>query len=93
MHLVSAIHLACSRDMSGVRAKRYETHMKTYIKELIDCHPHATRVCNQHMSLHLPMFLDLFGPIYSWWAFVFERLIGRLQRLPSNNKFGEQICI
>jgi hypothetical protein len=91
MHLVSAIHLACSRDMSEERVKQYDSHMKSYIAELVECHPHASRVCNQHMSLHLPMFLVLFGPVYSWWAFVFERLIGRLQRLPSNNKFGDYI--
>jgi hypothetical protein len=35
------------------------------------------------------MFLELYGSVYSWWTFVYEQLIGRLQRLRSNNKFGK----
>jgi hypothetical protein len=93
MHLVSAIILACYRDTTKLRTQKYGIHVKTYLDELQDIYPHATRVCNQHMSLHLPLFLGLFGPVYSWWSFVFERLIGRLQRLPSNNKFGRpRLC-
>jgi hypothetical protein len=88
MHLVSAVLLACHRDMTKARIDRYTKYMTTYLAELNNHHPEANQVCNQHMSLHLPMFLLLFGPVYSWWAFVFERLIGRLQKLPSNNKFG-----
>ncbi|PIL27307.1 hypothetical protein GSI_10454 [Ganoderma sinense ZZ0214-1] len=41
-----------------------------------------------HMAFHIYDFLELFGPVHSWWAFPFERLIGQLQRLPTNHKFG-----
>ena len=37
---------------------------------------------------HIYEFLDLWGPVYHWWCFPFERLIGSLQRLPTNNLFG-----
>ena len=88
MRLVSAIQLALYRHTTSERAEKFAIHMKHYLDDLQVLHPDASRVCNQHMSLHLPMFLKLFGPAYSWWSFVFERLIGRLQRLPSNNTFG-----
>jgi hypothetical protein len=89
MHLTSAITLACYRHITEKQIESYKEHMVTYLETLQDFYPHARRLCNQHMSLHLPMFMRSFGPVYSWWAFVYERLIGRLQCLPSNNKFGE----
>jgi hypothetical protein len=41
------------------------------------------------MSLHIPEFLLLFGPVHSWWTFPFERMIGSIQRMPSNGKIGK----
>jgi hypothetical protein len=40
------------------------------------------------MALHVWDYLQLFGPVRSWWCFPYERLIGQLQRLPSNHIFG-----
>ena len=44
---------------------------------------------NQHVAFHIYDFLLLFGPVVSWWSFPFERIIGELQRMPSNHKIGE----
>ena len=41
------------------------------------------------MVLHIYDFLRLFGPVHSWWCFPFEWLIGQLQWLPTNHRFGE----
>ena len=41
------------------------------------------------MACHIYDYLKLFGPVQSWWCFPFECLIGHLQRLPLNDKFGE----
>ena len=42
-------------------------------------------VSNDHLSLHLPPFLEDFGPVHGWWAFAFERYNGVLGRLNKNN--------
>ena len=64
-------------------------YLRAYLSQLTDIHKSAKRVGNQHMSLHLSAYMKLFGPVYSWWTYPFERLIGRLQQVPTNNKFGE----
>ncbi|KAF8867824.1 hypothetical protein BD779DRAFT_1615764 [Infundibulicybe gibba] len=67
----------------------YHKYMISYIEDLSDTHPDVTKRTNHHMALHIYNFLLLFGPVHSWWCFPFERLIGILQRLPTNNKFGK----
>jgi len=88
MLLVSAISLACMRTMTHMRATAYLNCMTQYMKDLVIIHPNINYRPNHHMSLHLPHFLRLFGPVRSWWCFPFERLIGQIQRLLSNHKFG-----
>ncbi|KAH8795253.1 hypothetical protein DL96DRAFT_1480833 [Flagelloscypha sp. PMI_526] len=43
---------------------------------------------NIHISFHLADFLLLFGPLFHWWAFPFERLIGTIQRINTNHQIG-----
>jgi hypothetical protein len=49
---------------------------------------HITAWPNGHMGLHIYDFLLLFGPVYSWWCFSFECLLGMLQCILNNHKFG-----
>jgi hypothetical protein len=88
MLLVSAISLACMRTMTQTRASAYMDCMTGYLKDLVIIHPETNYRPNHHMSMHLPYFLRLFGPVRSWWCFPFERLIGQIQRLLSNHKIG-----
>jgi hypothetical protein len=88
MALVSAIHIACLRSMTTDRADAYRTYIVEWIRDLQVIHPHAHHRTNGHMALHVWDYLQLFGPVRSWWCFPYERLIGQLQRLPSNHIFG-----
>ena len=89
MALVSAVTLACSRTTSQAHATAYRDYIVIYIRELQNLHPEATRRTNQHMAMHIYDFLQLFGPVHSWWCFPFERLIGQLQRMTNNHKYGK----
>ncbi|KAF8809397.1 hypothetical protein BYT27DRAFT_7254534 [Phlegmacium glaucopus] len=60
----------------------YFTGLKTLFPEY-GFHP------NHHLALHLHQYLLLFGPVHAWWTFPFERMIGMLQRIPTNGKIGE----
>ncbi|KAJ7202405.1 hypothetical protein GGX14DRAFT_370407 [Mycena pura] len=40
------------------------------------------------MAFHIYDFLLLFGPIISWWTFPFERVIGFLQKINTNDHIG-----
>ena len=88
MSLVQAITLTCYRMTSNDRADRLQQHLKTYLTDLRKLYPSEKARTNQHVSLHLPAFLRLYGPVHSWWTYPFERLIGLLQQLPTNNVFG-----
>ncbi|KIM72552.1 hypothetical protein PILCRDRAFT_81778 [Piloderma croceum F 1598] len=62
--------------------------MTRYIHDFLDIYVDIKPRPNIHMAMHIPHFLRLFGPVRSWWCFPFERLIGQIQRLLSNHKFG-----
>jgi hypothetical protein len=90
MALFSAVRLVCMRIMTRSRMMSYRDYMATYIRDLREIHPHILEHRTiHHMSLHIYDFLELFGPVRSWWCFPFERLIGMLQRQLHNHKFGE----
>ncbi|KAG2745383.1 hypothetical protein P692DRAFT_20743929, partial [Suillus brevipes Sb2] len=89
MSLVSAVHIACLRFMTVARAQAYRRYIVAWIRDLQVLHPHAPHRTNGHMALHVWEYLQLFGPVRSWWCFPYERLIGQLQRLPINHIFGK----
>jgi hypothetical protein len=88
MLLVSAVHIACKRTLTREDATAYRTYMVEYLNLLRELLPGASLRDNDHMAMHIYDFLLLFGPVRSWWCFPFERLIGKLQRIPHNHKFG-----
>jgi nitrate reductase gamma subunit len=89
MSLVSAIILACMRTTTRDRAEAYRICVATWVQGLKRHYPHIDDRTNNHMAFHIYDFLLLFGPVHSWWCFPFERLIGKLQRLPTNHKYGK----
>jgi hypothetical protein len=91
MALFSATRLACLRTMTHARREAYRTCMIRYIQTLSsELYGEENLIRpNHHMALHIYDFLKLFGPVRGWWCFPFERLIGLLQRLPINHKFGD----
>jgi hypothetical protein len=91
MELVCAVYLACARTMTARRANAYCSYISGYVGKLKEIHPTFALRPNHHASFHLYDFLLLFGPAHSWWCFPFERLIGILQRLPVNHKFGQSL--
>jgi hypothetical protein len=89
MLLVAVVSLACRRAINKTRADEFLQNLTKYIEGLKALHPNLPYVPNHHAAFHIYDFLLLFGPVRSWWCFPFERLIGHLQRLPSNHKFGK----
>jgi hypothetical protein len=86
--LLSAVSIATSRVTSERHADLYLQHMQVYLTGLKEFFPDFKFVPNQHMALHLQDYMLLYGPVHSWWAFPFERMIGTLQRILTNYKEG-----
>lgn len=91
MELVSAVHIACARTMTARRAQSYRSYIVSYVGKLKEVHSTSSLRPNHHAAFHIYDYLLLFGPAHSWWCFPFERLIGILQRLPVNHKFGRSL--
>ena len=91
MILVSAIVVVCKRSTSQLRMTQYRDYIQKWAHGLPELYPKVPPRVNTHMAFHIYDFLILFGPVYSWWCFPFERLIGQLQRMPQNHKFGQYL--
>lgn len=87
MSLVSLVTLACKHTTSKDRARKYREHLRNYIEGLKTLFP-GFLLPYHHALFHLADFFELFGPIRGWWCFPFERLIGDLQDIPHNHKYG-----
>lgn len=86
--LISATVIASSRTTSMTKADLYLEHMRSYILGIKELFPSYHFRPNHHMALHLHKYIVLFGPVHAWWTFPFERIIGMLQRIPTNDKIG-----
>ena len=89
MLLVLVISLVCMHTMTEARSKSYLDYMTQYISTLPNLHPNAHLKPNHHMSMHVPLFLWLYGPVRSWLCFPYKQLIGQIQWLLSNHKTGQ----
>ncbi|KAJ3963308.1 hypothetical protein EV361DRAFT_813494, partial [Lentinula raphanica] len=68
--------------------------MTTWTKNLRKLFPHVREGIprpNVHAAGHIYDFLLLFGPVLSWWCFPFERLIGVLQKINTNDHKGGEM--
>ncbi|KAG2046250.1 hypothetical protein BDR06DRAFT_977615 [Suillus hirtellus] len=90
MALISAVHIVCLQSMMMARAAAYHGYIVNWVRDLQTLLPHAPHHTNGHMALHVWDYLQLFGPMQSWWCFPYEHLIGQLQRLPSNYIFDHK---
>ena len=87
--LATAIQWATSYLTSPLHAAQYMKCMVEYLNILKGLYPNMAWRPNHHASLHIGSFLLLFGPMHGWWMFVFERVIGLLQKTNTNFKLGE----
>lgn len=87
MALVSLVTTACKHSMTQLRMDSYRENTRHYLDTLKKVYP-GFIIPSHHMIFHIYDFLERFGPIRAWWCFPFERLIGRLQKLPHNHKQG-----
>ena len=89
MFLATAIRWGTSYRTSAEHAQKCRENMQAYLQSLIDLYPDMELRPSHHASLHIPELLIQFGPVQGWWMFPFERVIGQLQKIKTNNKFGE----
>jgi hypothetical protein len=89
MHLVVALQIASMRAISDEDIECYTHHYKKYLEGFVQLYKEVPVHPNNHMCLHLGIFLRLFGPVHSWRSWVFERYNYLLQNITTNSRFGK----
>ncbi|RXW16345.1 hypothetical protein EST38_g9511 [Candolleomyces aberdarensis] len=51
----------------------------------------ASLSINHHLSMHFVNMIKLFGPVYGWWLFAFERFNGMLEKVNINGHNGGEL--
>jgi len=92
LSLLSAIAIATSRTTTNDHAEAFHSHLLDYLNGLKELFPDYEFHPNHHMALHLSEYIKFYGPVHSWWTFLFERIIGMLQRISTNYKEGKFIA-
>ncbi|KAG7093911.1 hypothetical protein E1B28_007547 [Marasmius oreades] len=77
--------------MTQSRAQAYRDCLDSWINDLRSIYPHVREGVPRtivHAAGHIFQFLVSYGPVNSWWCFPYERLIGSLQKINTNNHIG-----
>lgn len=86
LQLCAGVRILASRTISMAQAKSGQEFFMQYCRSLKKLNIHTT--INHHLSMHYLKFIKLFGPIYGWWLFAFERFNGMLEKVKHNGHDG-----
>ncbi|KAG8800522.1 hypothetical protein FRC16_002711 [Serendipita sp. 398] len=89
LSLAIVVHISTAPSFSKAGVQLYQDAIQFYLQIMKQLHPESSLVINHHLSLHLPFFMGLHGPCREYWAFPFERLIGKLQKISHNSSIDD----
>ncbi|KAG2126265.1 uncharacterized protein EDB93DRAFT_1257640 [Suillus bovinus] len=80
--LCVGVHLLATQSISMSQAQLGQSFLSQYCLRCLNLKIHL--MINHHASMHIADMIKLFGPVYSWWLFAFERFNGMLERVNHN---------
>ena len=86
LKLCAGVRILASRMISMAQARIGQDFLQQYCSALKLLGIHTT--INHHLSMHYLKFIKLFGPVYGWWLFAFERFNGMLEKVKHNGHDG-----
>ncbi|KAF6750134.1 hypothetical protein DFP72DRAFT_758290, partial [Ephemerocybe angulata] len=89
LDLVIAVEVASMLVTSKTHIHLYRKHINSYLTNLKTLYKDATIAPNHHVALHIPDFLEIFGPSQHWRGYLAERINYTLQKINTNKRFGE----
>ncbi|KII86134.1 hypothetical protein PLICRDRAFT_115269 [Plicaturopsis crispa FD-325 SS-3] len=84
--LCAGVRILASRQISMAQARVGQDFLSQYCRSLKLLGISTT--INHHLAMHYLKFIKLFGPIYAWWLFAFERFNGMLEKVKHNGHDG-----
>jgi hypothetical protein len=86
LQMCAGVRILASRAISMARGQVGQDFLDQYCLALKRLGIHTT--INHHLSHHYLKFIKLFGPVYGWWLFAFERFNGMLEKVKLNGHDG-----
>ncbi|RXW11245.1 hypothetical protein EST38_g14610 [Candolleomyces aberdarensis] len=66
-----------------------QAYLAQYCRRMVGLNAHLS--INHHLAMHFAVMIKLFGPVYGWWLFAFERFNGMLERVNINGHDGGEL--
>ncbi|KAF6764943.1 hypothetical protein DFP72DRAFT_986014 [Ephemerocybe angulata] len=89
LYLCAGVRLLSIKAILMAQAAKGQTYLRLYCLELLTLGVLLT--INHHLAMHFAMMIKLFGPVYAWWLFAFERFNGMLEWVNHNGHNGGRI--
>lgn len=90
MQLVCASIVMTKDSLDSSQRDLYRNCLRRHVDGLKENFP-GFILPSHHLAFHIYDFMDSFSTVRNWWAFPYENLIGRLQRIPTNHKSGKSM--
>ncbi|KAF8803058.1 hypothetical protein BYT27DRAFT_7110771 [Phlegmacium glaucopus] len=87
--LCAGVRLLATRTITLHQARMGQEFLAQFSRALLALG--VPLVINHHLSLHFYDMIRLFGPIYAWWLFAFERFNGMMEKVKHNGHDGGQM--
>ncbi|KZT29817.1 hypothetical protein NEOLEDRAFT_1055472 [Neolentinus lepideus HHB14362 ss-1] len=89
LKLCAAVRIFASRTISMSQARLAQDFLVQYCRHQLQLG--VPLMINHHLSMHLLEMVKLFGPVYGWWLFAFERLNGMFEKVNHNGHDGGRL--
>jgi hypothetical protein len=84
--LCAAVRLLSSKRITMAQARAGQTYFANYCQRLILLGVPLT--ISHHLAMHFAKMIKVFGPVYGWWLFAFERFNGMMKKVNHNGHDG-----
>ena len=79
--LVTALHILLQESISIQQIEAAEMMLKNFVSLLPELYGEKNCTAKAHLLLHLPMYIKLWGPLWTHSTFAFESKNGHLKKL------------
>lgn len=86
LYLCGAVRLLTTKTITMAQAAVGQQYLVNYCQRMIMLGVELT--INHHLAMHMEDFIRLFGPVYAWWLFAYERFNGMLEKVKLNGHDG-----
>lgn len=87
--LCAGVRLLSTKVITMAQANAGQMYLANYCQRMLLLGVSLT--INHHIAMHFSAMVKLFGPVYAWWLFAFERFNGMLEKVNHNGHDGGRV--